>query len=125
MSLLTRDEVSFYAENGYLLHRKQLFSKEKLEELTSIFEEQLAQKGSKLTDELDTPHFREERLLKFLKSCLPPAGRKRSAGDGGVPRFRLQYADAFRTGLQEKLRLSALRLAQRQPALTLATMVRK
>lgn len=66
MSLLTQEEVSFYAENGYLLHHKQLFSKEKLEELTSIFEEQLAQKGSKLSDELDTPHFREERLLKFL-----------------------------------------------------------
>lgn len=66
MSLLTQDEVSFYAENGYLLHHKQLFSKEKLEELTSIFEEQLAQKGSKLSDELDTPHFRDERLLKFL-----------------------------------------------------------
>ncbi|NEN81755.1 phytanoyl-CoA dioxygenase family protein [Paenibacillus elgii] len=66
MSLLTQEEVSFYAENGYLLHHKPLFSEEKLGELTSIFEEQLAQKGSKLSDELDTPHFREERLLKFL-----------------------------------------------------------
>ena len=34
--------------------------------LTSIFEEQLEEKGSKLSDELDTPHFRDERLLDFL-----------------------------------------------------------
>jgi ectoine hydroxylase-related dioxygenase (phytanoyl-CoA dioxygenase family) len=65
---LSPEEVAFYKENGYLLYKKPLFSAEKMKELTSIFEEQLAQKGSKLSDELDTPHFREERLLSFLLS---------------------------------------------------------
>ncbi|MGG1520006.1 phytanoyl-CoA dioxygenase family protein [Paenibacillus oryzisoli] len=68
MSKLTKEEVAFYKENGYLLYDKQLFSEDKLAELTNIFEEQLQQKGSKLSDELDTPHFREERLLNFLLS---------------------------------------------------------
>lgn len=68
---LTAEEVQFYHKNGYLLHHKQVFSAEKFTELESIFEEQLAQKGSKLSDELDTPHFREERLLKFLLSSEP------------------------------------------------------
>lgn len=68
MSKLTNEEVEFYKKNGYLLYEKQLFSPEKLVELTDIFEDQLMQKGSKLSDELDTPHFREERLLKFLLS---------------------------------------------------------
>ncbi|MFC3773827.1 phytanoyl-CoA dioxygenase family protein, partial [Paenibacillus sp. GCM10012303] len=31
-----------------------------------IFEEHLELKGAKLSDELDTPHFRDERLLEFL-----------------------------------------------------------
>ncbi|MDQ0900520.1 chlorinating enzyme [Paenibacillus sp. V4I7] len=68
MSKLTNEEVEFYKKNGYLLYEKQLYSAEKLAELTDIFEDQLKQKGSKLSDELDTPHFREERLLKFLLS---------------------------------------------------------
>ncbi|TVY10236.1 phytanoyl-CoA dioxygenase family protein [Paenibacillus cremeus] len=66
MSTLTVDQVRDYEKNGYYLYKSQLFSPEELQELTDIFEEQLAQKGSKLSDELDTPHFREERLLKFL-----------------------------------------------------------
>lgn len=33
-----------------------------------IFEEHLAAKGSKRSDELDTPHFRDERLLEYLLS---------------------------------------------------------
>lgn len=68
MSMLSKEEVQFYRENGYLLYKKQLFSPEKLQGLTEIFEEQLAHKGSKLSDELDTPHFREERLLSYLMS---------------------------------------------------------
>lgn len=68
MSKLTKEEVAFYKENGYLLVNKPLFSEEKLAELTEIFEDQLKQKGTKLSDELDTPHFREERLLSFLLS---------------------------------------------------------
>lgn len=61
-------ESAFYHENGYLIHHEQLFNTEKLEKLTSIFEEHLADKGSKLSDELDTPHFRDARLLDYLLS---------------------------------------------------------
>ncbi|WP_127584268.1 phytanoyl-CoA dioxygenase family protein [Paenibacillus koleovorans] len=68
MSVFTADAVKQYEEKGYLLHKKQLFSPEKLSRLTSIFEEHLADKGAKLSDELDTPHFRDERLLEFLLS---------------------------------------------------------
>ncbi|TBL70310.1 phytanoyl-CoA dioxygenase family protein [Paenibacillus thalictri] len=65
-SKLTQAEVDFYHENGYLLHNKQLFSPEKLSELKEIFEEQWRKVGKKLNSELDTPHFRDERLLTFL-----------------------------------------------------------
>ncbi|MBW7452955.1 phytanoyl-CoA dioxygenase family protein [Paenibacillus sepulcri] len=68
LSTLSKEQVDYYQENGYLLHNKQLFSPEKMRTLTEIFEEQLAQKGSKLSDELDTPHFRDERLLDYLLS---------------------------------------------------------
>jgi ectoine hydroxylase-related dioxygenase (phytanoyl-CoA dioxygenase family) len=60
--------VAFYRQNGYVLYHQQLFSREKLDRLRAIFEEHLAEKGSKLSDELDTPHFRDERLLEFLLS---------------------------------------------------------
>ncbi|MCQ6561347.1 phytanoyl-CoA dioxygenase family protein [Paenibacillus mendelii] len=66
--LLNKQEVDFYQNNGYFLHKKQLFSTDKMSNLQTIFEEQLAQKGSKLSDELDTPHFRDERLLEYLLS---------------------------------------------------------
>jgi len=59
-------DTVFYRKNGYVLHHKQIFSPEKFARLNEIFEEQLAQKGDKLSDELDTPHFRDERLLQFL-----------------------------------------------------------
>jgi ectoine hydroxylase-related dioxygenase (phytanoyl-CoA dioxygenase family) len=59
-------DVDFYKENGYLLNHKQVFSAGEFARLNSIFEEQLALKGDKLADELDTPHFRDERLLEFL-----------------------------------------------------------
>ncbi|WP_274361266.1 phytanoyl-CoA dioxygenase family protein [Paenibacillus thermotolerans] len=68
MSALTQAEVKQYEEQGYVLYKRQLFSEEKLARLTDIFEEHLAEKGSKLSDELDTPHFRDERLLEFLLS---------------------------------------------------------
>ncbi len=65
-ALLTDHEVDYYRKNGYLIHKKQVFSSEKLAKLTEIFEEHLAEKGKKLSDELDTPHFRDPRLLDFL-----------------------------------------------------------
>lgn len=68
MAALTAEDRKFYEENGYLLYRRQLFPPEKLQALQKIFEEHLAGKGDKLSDELDTPHFRDERLLEFLLS---------------------------------------------------------
>jgi len=63
---ITPQDVDFYHQNGYLLHHQQVFSPARLDRLTGIFEEHLALKGEKLSDELDTPHFRDERLLEFL-----------------------------------------------------------
>jgi hypothetical protein len=68
MSVLTEQDVTFFRENGYLLPARQLFSEEKLSRLEQIFNEHLADKGDKLSDELDTPHYRDERLLEFLLS---------------------------------------------------------
>ncbi|RAP77799.1 phytanoyl-CoA dioxygenase family protein [Paenibacillus montanisoli] len=65
---LTQSEVDFYNKNGYTLYKKQLFSAEKQAELSAIFEEQWELVGRRLNSELDTPHFRDERLLKFLLS---------------------------------------------------------
>jgi hypothetical protein len=65
---ITKQDQEFYAKNGYLLYKKPLFTPEKQAELTSIFEEQWELVGRKLNSELDTPHFRDERLLKFLLS---------------------------------------------------------
>jgi ectoine hydroxylase-related dioxygenase (phytanoyl-CoA dioxygenase family) len=68
LHLLTQAEVAHYRNEGYHLYKKQLFNAEEQTALTNIFEEQLAQKGAKLSDELDTPHFRDKRLLHFLLS---------------------------------------------------------
>jgi ectoine hydroxylase-related dioxygenase (phytanoyl-CoA dioxygenase family) len=65
--LVTQD-VAFYLQQGYVLYHHQLFSEEKFARLCGIFEEHLAQKGAKLSDELDTPHFRDPRLLDYLLS---------------------------------------------------------
>lgn len=65
-SLLNEDEVKYYQDNGYYLYHKQVFNTQEMSELTAIFEEHLAAKGGKRSDELDTPHFHDERLLKFL-----------------------------------------------------------
>src|SRR6266498_5649729 len=66
MDPLTPGEVQEYHQNGYLLAHRPLFTPHRLAALTELFEEQLALKGDKLSDELDTPHFREPRLLEFL-----------------------------------------------------------
>ena len=63
--LATSDVLGFRA-NGYHLHRQALFSSERQAQLSAIFEEHLAAKGARLSDELDTPHFRDPRLLEFL-----------------------------------------------------------
>lgn len=63
---LAPPDVQFYRDNGYYLSKAPLFSDEEFASLTDIFEEHLASKGSKLSDELDTPHFRDPRLFYFL-----------------------------------------------------------
>jgi len=65
---LTAEQVRTYRQDGYVLYHRQLFSPDKLTQLQGIFEEHLAEKGEKLSDELDTPHFRDPRLLDFLLS---------------------------------------------------------
>ncbi|HEY7042275.1 MAG TPA: phytanoyl-CoA dioxygenase family protein [Nocardioidaceae bacterium] len=66
--MLTERDVEFFRTNGYLLPGRQMFSEEKLGRLEAIFNDHLADKGDKLSDELDTPHYRDERLLEFLLS---------------------------------------------------------
>ncbi len=66
--MLTERDVEFFRTQGYLLPRQQLFSPERLERLEAIFNAHLDAKGDKLSDELDTPHFRDPELLDFLLS---------------------------------------------------------
>src|SRR5258708_1116411 len=68
---LSPAQVETYKKNGYHIYKHPVFSPEKLAKLRAIFEEHLAQKGDKLSDELDTPHFRDPRLLEFLLSPEP------------------------------------------------------
>lgn len=65
---LNLSEVNAYRDNGYFLYRKPLFAPERMQVLHRLFEEQLEKKGAKLSDELDTPHWRDPRLLDFLLS---------------------------------------------------------
>ncbi len=64
--MISSDQKKHYVENGYLLYKKQLFDSRELERLYGIFQEHLHEKGDKLSDELDTPHFRDSRLFEFL-----------------------------------------------------------
>jgi len=65
-TVLTEQDVEFFRANGYLLPGRQMFSEEQLERLEAIFNDHLADKGDKLSDELDTPHYRDQRLFDFL-----------------------------------------------------------
>ena len=66
--MLTDQDVELFRTKGYLLPQQQLFAPERLERLEEIFNKHLADKGDKLSDELDTPHFRDPELLDFLLS---------------------------------------------------------
>lgn len=66
MDALTPADVEFFRDRGYLLPGGPLFGPEKFARLVHIFGEHLKEKGDKLSDELDTPHFRDPRLLEFL-----------------------------------------------------------
>ncbi len=63
---LDQKAVKQYWDEGYYLFKEPVFSPEKQARLKQIFEEHLADKGTKLSDELNTPHFHDERLLEFL-----------------------------------------------------------
>jgi ectoine hydroxylase-related dioxygenase (phytanoyl-CoA dioxygenase family) len=67
---LTDTELAYYREHGYLLLRRQLFSRSELDDLGSIFDQQRAGQVDKKGDEFDTPHFEDGRLLGYL---LAPA----------------------------------------------------
>lgn len=64
--MLDQKDVDFYHRNGYFLYRQPPFNEGEQDRLRRIFEEHLADKGEKLSDELDTPHFRDPCLLEFL-----------------------------------------------------------
>ena len=64
--VLTAEQRTFYKEKGYLLTNKPLFGEEKFAILYQIFEELLNSKGNTKGDELDVPHFAENRLFDFL-----------------------------------------------------------
>src|SRR4029453_1039580 len=66
--MLSKADVDFVRATGSFLYKQQLFSPEQLQRLESIFGEHLADKGDKLSDELDTPHYRDQRLFDFLLS---------------------------------------------------------
>lgn len=66
MAALPKTAIDQYHEQGYYLMREPLLAERDFERLTAIFEEHLANRGDRLGDELDTPHFHDERLLEFL-----------------------------------------------------------
>ncbi len=65
-NLLSPSDVQFYHDHGYVLPRKKLFTQTMQAELTVIFEELWEKHGRKMNREDDVPHFRDERLFKFL-----------------------------------------------------------
>lgn len=66
MATLTKSQVEHFRRDGYALYEDQLFGPERFDRLRTIFDEHLQARGDKHSDELDTPHFTDERLLEFL-----------------------------------------------------------
>lgn len=62
---LSAQQVAFYDREGYLLFDKPVLKQDQFDRLTAIFEENLARYGE---DDLDTIHFRDDRLFEFLFS---------------------------------------------------------
>src|SRR4028119_1409328 len=62
---LTPDQVAHYHREGYVLYKQPVLPQADFDRLKAIFEESLERYGE---DELDTPHFRDPRLLEFLLS---------------------------------------------------------
>lgn len=63
---LRPEQIDFYKKNGYLLTEQPLFDENKFQNLYSIFEELLEKKGNSKGNELDVPHFEDNRLFDFL-----------------------------------------------------------
>jgi ectoine hydroxylase-related dioxygenase (phytanoyl-CoA dioxygenase family) len=63
---LASQDIAFYRENGYLLYRRPVLPENMFNRLKAIFEELLENPGGKRGDELDVPHFQDERLLEIL-----------------------------------------------------------
>lgn len=63
---LSTEQIKHYEEKGYLLTGKTLFSPDKFQSLYRIFEELLTTRGNSQGNELDVPHFSDERLFEFL-----------------------------------------------------------
>lgn len=66
MSQLTKEQIDFYCKEGYLLPKQQLFARDDFAELTEIFENLLLSNTDIRSDQLDTPHFNNDQLFKFL-----------------------------------------------------------
>ncbi|HEX5323918.1 MAG TPA: phytanoyl-CoA dioxygenase family protein [Capsulimonadaceae bacterium] len=62
---VTPEQVAFYDREGYLLYDKPVFNQSRFERLKAIFEDDLARYGD---EDLDTIHFRDDRLFEFLFS---------------------------------------------------------
>ena len=60
---LSPQQIEGYNRDGYALFQQPVFAPEKFARLQAIFEENLARYGEA---DLDTMHFRDERLLEFL-----------------------------------------------------------
>ncbi len=63
---MTAIDVEQFKANGYLLHHQPVFPAGKFERLQRIFEELLQASTGTRSDQLDTPHFHDPRLLDFL-----------------------------------------------------------
>ena len=63
---LSGQETDFFANAGYLLPGRPLFSEARFQALFDIFEEHLGGRGELRPDELDVPHLKDPRLFDFL-----------------------------------------------------------
>lgn len=63
---LNSAELRHYADRGYCLPPGQLFAPERLARLAAVCDEHIAARGELAGDDLDKPHFADDRLLEFL-----------------------------------------------------------
>lgn len=66
MSRISQEAADFYQKYGYYLFREPVFSPDKFQALSNLFEDLLVKNPHKRPDTLDTPHFEEPKLLDFL-----------------------------------------------------------